>query len=71
MRELELYEQYLVRYRQERLQLSHQTLVASEPDWAEKARLYAAQAEVADRMRAAIKTLGVDPGKFIQEYLQS
>lgn len=70
MRELELLESFLVRYRQDRLQLSHSTLVGSaDADWAQRARVYACQAEAADRIREAVKVLASDAGRFVKEYL--
>lgn len=70
MRDLDLFERYLVRYRRDRLQLSHGTLVNSaDADWAQRARTYACQAEAAERIREALRKLIADPGKFEKEYL--
>jgi len=71
MRELDLLDQYLLRLRQEFLQASHHTLIGDAGDIAlREARGYALQAELIERIRAALKELAKDPGQFIKGYLQ-
>lgn len=71
MRETELFGQYLLRLRQERLQLSHATLTAAQGGWAEQARLLAFEAELCSRIYGALKELEADPGGFIDKHLRS
>jgi hypothetical protein len=71
MRELELFAQYLVRLRQEKLQLSHAALTAAAPGWAELARLLALEADFCSRVHGALKELEKDPGAFIDHHLRS
>jgi hypothetical protein len=71
VRELDLLEQYLVRLRQEFLQSSHRALIGDYNDIAlREARGYALQAELIERIRAAVKELAKDPGQFVKGYLQ-
>lgn len=71
MRELALFEQYLVLVRQEKLQLSHSALVSGiRAEDAEWARIYAHQADFVDRALTALRALNADPGQFIKEYLK-
>lgn len=71
MRELALFEQYLIQLRQEKLQHSHAALVSG-PNVAdlEWARVYAHQADFIDRVVQALRALNNDPGQFIKEYLK-
>ena len=68
MRELDLLGQYLLRLRQQCLQNAHQLALDDQPSllWIQT---YARQAELCERMHAAVKVLAQDPGKFIQEFL--
>lgn len=70
MRDLDLFAQYLIKYRQERLQQSHATLIGTGEDWADKARILATHAEVADRLLSALHILESNPDRFIKEFLQ-
>lgn len=71
MRDLDLLEQYLLRLRQELLQLAHRTLISDANDLAlREARGYAQQAELVDRIRGALKELTQDAGQFVKGYLQ-
>lgn len=69
MRELGLFEQYLLALRQEMLQTSHAALVggitAEDAQWA---RIYAHQAELIQKLITAIRALDHDAGQFIKEY---
>lgn len=70
MRDLDLLEQYLIRLRQELLQSSHRALIGDNNDIAlREARGYAQQAELCDRIRAALSELEKDPGEFIKRNL--
>lgn len=70
VRDLDLLEQYLLRLRQELLQASHRALIGDFNDIAlREARGYAQQAELVERIRAAVKELAQDPGQFIKGYL--
>lgn len=71
MRELELFAQYLVRLRQEKLQQSHATLLGDLNDNAiRQARTFAFEAELCSRIHGALKELEKDPGEFIKTHLQ-
>jgi hypothetical protein len=71
MRELDIFEQYLVRQRVKCLQQGHQAaLVANELGDLLHIRGYATQAQLCDALILAIRELGKDPGKFIQEHLK-
>jgi hypothetical protein len=68
MRELELFGQFLMRLRQERLQQGHAR--ALDPGGALfDIKVCAHEAELCTRIHAALKALALDPGKFIQEFL--
>jgi hypothetical protein len=72
MRDLELFAQYLVRMRQEKLQLSHATLLAGATlGWADTARTLAFEAELCSRIHQALKELERDPAHFIEHNLRS
>lgn len=71
MRELELLAQYLVRLRQEKLRLSHATLLGGQFGWGEHARMLALEAELCSRIHSALKDLEKDPGAFIETHLRS
>jgi hypothetical protein len=71
MRELGLFEQYLIQLRQELLQRGHaQALAAQVLDDLLHVRTTACEAELADRMLGALRALANDPGQFIKEYLK-
>lgn len=72
MRELALFEQYLILLRQERLQQGHAATLAA-VDARDFPHIYARaqEAELVQRILTAIRALGNDPGQFIQEYLKS
>lgn len=71
MRELDLLNEYLVRLRQEKLQLAHQQ--ALQPDDPGRhllnIRVSAHEAELCSRIREAVKVLAKDPGQFMKEFL--
>lgn len=70
MRDLDLLEQYLLRLRQECLQGSHRVLIGEPTNIAlREARGLAQQAELIDRIRAALKELTQDAGEFIKRNL--
>lgn len=72
MRELDLLEDYLVKLRQEKLELAHKQALASDPDLGRHLfyiRLSAHEAELCTRIREAVKILTKDPGQFIREFL--
>jgi hypothetical protein len=69
--ELGLFEQYLIKLRQEKLQQSHAWAIGSTStaDYT-PVRILGHEAELCGRMLTALRVLGIDPGKFIKEYLQ-
>lgn len=71
MRELGLFEQYLLRLRQEKLQQAHAWALANTAttDYS-PVRILAHEAELCGRMLIALRALSGDPGQFIQEYLK-
>lgn len=71
MRELALFEQYLLQLRQERLQQSHATLLGDLNDEAlRRARTLAHEAELCTRILGACRALAADSGQFIKDYLK-
>ena len=68
MRELELLADYLVRLRQERLQLAHSLALSTDPRIL-AIKAHAHEAEICERILKATRVLADDPGKFIKEYL--
>lgn len=68
MRDLDLLEQYLIRLRQERLQHAHGHALEKAPDLTQIV-VCAHEAELIDRIRAALKELAQDAGQFIKGYL--
>jgi len=68
MRDLQLLADYLVRLRQEKLQLGHSQALADDPRIIHLV-ITAHEAELCSRILAAVKVLERDSGKFIQEYL--
>lgn len=71
MRDLGLFEQYLLALRQERLQQGHQqALAATSPDDFHYIRATACEAELVGRILTALRSLSNDPGQFIKEYLK-
>jgi hypothetical protein len=69
MRDIDLLNDYLLRLRQERLQLAHAEALTGEADLA-RIRVYAHEAELCTRIRDALKVLERDAGQFIKEFLQ-
>lgn len=72
MRELDLLDEYLVKLRQEKLQLAHQQALAFDPELERQlfhVKLTAHEAELCTRIRDATKVLARDPGAFIKEFL--
>jgi hypothetical protein len=71
MRDSELFGQYLVRLRQEKLQGAHAAaLGASGPEDFFHVRCRAHEAELCSRIHGALKELEKDPGEFIKAHLQ-
>lgn len=68
MRELELLGDYLVRLRQEKLQLAHKMTLSDDPHLVQ-IKTCAHEAELCTRIRDAVKVLANDPGRFIKEFL--
>jgi len=68
VRDLDLFEQYLLRLRQECLQLGHGHALKAEPDLTQIVVL-AHEAELIERIRGALKELETDSGQFIRSYL--
>lgn len=71
MRELALFEEYLLRLRQEKLQAGHQSALAA-VDQRDFPHILARahEAELVSRILVALRALGSDTGLFIQEYLK-
>ena len=67
--ELDLFEQYLLRLRQGRLHQAHTRALATDCDLLEL-RVLAHEAELCSRILVALKSLGADPGNFIQDNLR-
>lgn len=71
MRELELFSQYLIRLRQEKLQLGHMSALTLQD---EREFIHvsnrAHEAELCQRIADALKLLEKDPGQFIAQHLQ-
>jgi hypothetical protein len=71
MRDLDLVAKFLTRTRQEKLQLAHQQ--ALQPDDPRRQllniRVTAHEAELCNRILAAVRVLANDPGTFIKNYL--
>jgi len=67
--ELELFEQYLVRLRQEKLQRGHVQALSEDCDLLEL-RVLAREAEFCSRVIRALKSLATDPATFIQDNLR-
>jgi hypothetical protein len=71
MRELALFEEYLLRLRQEKLQAGHQAaLCAIGAQDFPHVIARAHEAELVERMLIALRALGNDTGLFIKEYLK-
>lgn len=71
MRELELFAQYLVRVRQEKLQQGHMaTLAATGAQDFIHIHSRAVEAELCSRIHTALKDLEKDPAEFIKTHLQ-
>ncbi len=68
MRDLDLLEQYLIRLRQDRLQQGHAHALKTAPDLTQIV-VCAHEAELVDRIRAALKELAQDTGQFVKTYL--
>lgn len=69
MRDLQLFGQYLVRMRQERLQQGHARALDMTMDVVD-IRLAAFEAELCSRIHAALLVLERDSGRFVEEYLK-
>lgn len=72
MRDLDLMAQYLLKLRQEKLQLAHtQTLIADPNPHQQLMYIKASahEAELCSRILGALKVLVGDSGKFIKEFL--
>lgn len=67
MRDLDMLRQYLTRLRQEKLQQAHASAVTA---WGQEAflqvKVRACEAELVNRITAAIDLLDKDPGEFIK-----
>lgn len=71
MHDLTLFAKYLVRARQDRLQASHQQMVAARtPEQMAAACVTAHEAELCTKMSAALADLEKDPGQFVERYLK-
>lgn len=72
MRDLDLLGDYLVKLRQEKLQLAHAQALETDPEPSRQLfhiKVTAHEAELCSRIREALKVLAKDPGQFIQEFL--
>lgn len=71
MRELGLFEQYLLQLRQEKLQQAHQQTLGA-TDARDFVHIFATaqQAELVSRVLLALRELANDPGQFIKEHLK-
>lgn len=69
MSDLDLLGDYLVRLRQEKLQLSHAEALTGDGDLM-MICIHAHEAELCTRIRDAVKVLAHDSGKFIEEFLK-
>jgi len=71
MRELGLFEQYLIQLRQEKLQQAHAwaTADSNHTDYT-PVRILAHEAELCGRLLVAIRALNNDAGQFIKEFLK-
>lgn len=69
MRDLDLLSDYLLRLRQERLQLAHAEALTAKADLGH-IKVYAHEAELCTRIRDALKVLERDAGQFIEEFLK-
>lgn len=71
VRDLNLFEQYLVQLRQEKLQLGHST-ARDAIDQREFVHIVARahEAELIQKLLVALRALNSDPGTFIKEYLK-
>lgn len=70
MRELQLFEQYLLQLRAERLQQTHAKVLKSSPDDYADIKATAHEAELVSRILAALRELANDPGLFIRDNLK-
>ncbi len=70
MQEFELLGEYLVKLRQEKLQMAHTRALDPDSTLLE-IRIPAYEAEMCNRIRDAVKVLANDPGKFIKEFLST
>lgn len=68
MRELEIFAQYLIRRRQERLQRTHALALSDGADLL-RIRVAAHEAELIQSILGDLKELDKDPGAFIKEKL--
>lgn len=72
MRDLGLFEAYLVQLRQARLEQGHNRTLASTSaaDYAE-IKATAREAQLIAQLLGALRSLNNDPGQFIKEYLKT
>ena len=71
MQEIDLFEQYLVRLRQERLQQGHAAAMAAlGPGDMMHVFARAHEAELVSRILAALRELDTDSGEFVRKHLQ-
>lgn len=71
MRELALFEQFLIQLRQEKLQQGHAAaLAATSAEDFPHLFARAHEAELVTRVLVAVRALGADPGQFIKDYLK-
>jgi hypothetical protein len=68
MRDLDLMAQYLLKLRQEKLQVAHK-LALQEGSTSLSIKVTAHEAELCSRIMGALKVLTNDSGKFIREFL--
>lgn len=68
MRDLDLMAQYLLKLRQEKLQVAHK-LALQENSTSLHIKVTAHEAELCSRIMGALKVLTNDSGKFIKEFL--
>lgn len=71
MRDLGLFEAYLVQLRQQKLEQGHQrTLASTTPaDYADL-KGTAREAQLIGHLLGALRALAADPGQFVKEYLK-
>jgi hypothetical protein len=71
VRDLGLFEAYLVQLRQSRLEQGHQrTLASTSPADYTDIKATAQEAQLIGQLLGALRALAADPGQFIKEYLK-